>query len=122
MKKSDVFVYIAGKYTDEDMLSTELNIAEAQKLAIQCAKLGIHYFCPHTHSRLMDYYAPEVPYEYWMTSGMRTLSSLCNCVLMVSNYKDSKGSKEEEMKAKDLGYPIFYSLNDLKKWYSLLED
>ena len=122
MKKSDVFVYIAGKYTATDLLSVELNVSKAQELAITCAKEDILYFCPHTHSRLMDFYVPEVTWEYWMRCDMKVISTLCNCMLMISNYKDSKGALLEEKKAKELGYPIFYNIDDFLTWYSNLEN
>ena len=122
MKKSEVFVYIAGKYSDEDMLRTEKNVAEALELAIACAKADIPYFCPHTHSRLMDYYAPNVTWEYWMKCDFVIIEKLCNCMLMVPNWVNSKGAKMEEEKAKELEYPVFYTWDDFKAWYDALED
>ena len=122
MKKSDVFVYIAGKYTDKDMLNTELNIAKAQEIAIFMANNNVFYFCPHTHSRLMDYYAPEVSWKYWMAVDIKVIEDLCNCLIMVDNYQDSKGSLLEEAKAIELGYPVFYSVKEFFNWYRKLKD
>ena len=122
MKKSEVFVYIAGKYSDVDMLSTEANVAEALKLAISCAKVDIPYFCPHAHSRLMDYYAPNVPWQYWMDCDLIIIKKLCNCMLMVSNYTDSTGADIEKTKAEELNYPVFYTFKDFLEWYNALED
>ena len=122
MKKSEVFVYISGKYTDEDMLSTEKHIAAAQELAIDLAKADILYFCPHTHSRLMDFYVPEVTWEYWMRCDLTIIKKLCNCMIMVYNYDSSKGALMESDQAAKLGHPIFLTFEEFMDWYNNLED
>ena len=54
VKKSDVYVYIAGKYTDKTMVQTEQNILDAKKIAIECANRHIKFFCPHTHGTFWE--------------------------------------------------------------------
>lgn len=121
-KKSEVFVYIAGKYTDKTLIQTERHVLDALELSIWCAEAGIHFFCPHTHSKFLDLYAPSVSWEYWMDVDIRVIENLANCMLMVHNYSDSKGAKLEEAKAKELGYPVFYNFDEFIIWYSGLKD
>ncbi len=121
-KKADVFVYVAGKYSDDTMLKTERHVLDALEVSIKCAEHGIHFFCPHTHSKFLDFYAPNVSWEYWMDVDIRVIEKLINCMLMVHNYENSKGAKLEEAKANDLGYPVFYNVDDLITWYDALED
>ncbi|MHA1833409.1 MAG: DUF4406 domain-containing protein [Candidatus Baldrarchaeia archaeon] len=121
-KKADVFVYVAGKYSDKTVLKTERHVLDALELSIKCAAHGIHFFCPHTHSKFFDLYAPQVSWAYWMDLDIRVIEKLINCMLMVHNYENSKGAKLEEATAKDLGYPVFYNFNDFITWYNTLED
>lgn len=120
-KKADVFVYVAGKYSDETMLKSERHALDALELSIKCAEHGIHFFCPHTHSKFFDFYAPRVGWDYWMALDIRVIEKLTNCMLMVHNYGNSKGAKLEEAKAKDLDYPVFYNFDDFITWYNTLE-
>ena len=122
VKKSDVFVYIAGKYSDSTMLQTEQHVLDASELAIKCSNAGIKFFCPHTHSKFFDFYAPDVSWEYWMNLDFHVIRKLTNCMLMVSNYGDSKGAKMEMQEARDLGHFIFFEFLSLLRWYSDLED
>lgn len=113
MKKKDVFVYIAGKYTAPTLLAQERNVLDALELLIGCSANRIKAFCPHTHSKLLDKYAPSVTYDFWMESDYIIIEQLCNCMLMVSNWKDSPGSISEHDLAVKLKYPIFYDLETL---------
>lgn len=122
MKKSDVIVYISGKYSDKDMLSTEKHVITAKEVAIKVAKLNVPFFSPHTHSKFMDFYAPEVSWDYWMDLDILVIEKFTNCIIMLDNYKDSKGALIEEAKAKELNQPVFYSFEDFANWYSQLED
>lgn len=122
LHKSDVYVYIAGKYTDNSMLNTELNVMKAQELAQKCATHHINYYCSHMHSKLMNYYVPNTTYEYWMFQSKIALEKLCNCMLIVDNYEDSKGTKLEIELATQLQYPIFYTFEDFKNWVDSLKD
>lgn len=121
-KKSEVFVYIAGKYSDKTMLQTERHSLDALELSIKCAENGIHFFCPHWHSKFLDFYAPTVPWEYWMDLDIQVIKKLANCMLMVHNYRRSKGAMMEEKEAKQLNYPVFYSFYELISWYNTLEE
>ena len=122
MKKSDVFVYIAGKYSDDTMLQTEQHVLDAQALAINCANNNIKFFCPHTHSKFFDFYVPNVSWEYWMGLDLHIIENLTNCMLLVHNYADSKGAITEMQKARDLKYPLFFEWHRFFEWYIALED
>ena len=123
MKKSEVYVYIGGKYSaGTNMYLTELNILKAQKLAMKCAEEVINYYCPHMHSRLMDFYVPEVPWDYWMLQSKIVIENLCNCMLTVDNWLNSPGTKMEIALCSTLGHPIFYSFDVFLSWYAGLED
>lgn len=122
MKKSEVYVYIGGKYSAESMHEVELNILKAQGIAIKCAEANINYYCPHTHTRLMDFYVPNVPYTYWTRQDDIIIKKLCNCMLALDNWSDSPGTKSEITLCEELDYHVFYSFINLLTWYNGLDD
>lgn len=132
MKKSDVFVYISGKYTGQDLFDTEQNIAVAKKVAIELANRKIKFFCPHTHSARFCCYCPNVEKDFWMDLDLAVVKRLTNCMVMVgdsiegemipiSNWKNSKGAIREKELALSLEQPVFDNLNNFFKWYKELK-
>ena len=113
---TEPYVYIAGKYHADSMVEIEENILEAKKLAVLCAKNGIRCFCPHMNSAFMNFYAPEAKWNFWMETDRLVIEKLCNCMLMVCNWRSSKGAQVERELATELGYPIFYEFNDLLEY------
>lgn len=122
VKKSEIYVYIGGKYSAKSMHLTELNILKAQEFAIKCAEIGVNYYCPHTHTRLMDFYAPNVPYEYWTLQDNIIIKKLCNCMIALDNWADSPGTKMEIALCGSLDYPVFYAFDEFLSWYNNLEE
>lgn len=121
MLKADICAYISGKYSSDCLRGTENNIKKAEEVAILLAQKQIKYFCPHTHSRLMDFYAPEASWDYWMELDLHFIGCTCNCMIMLDNWQDSKGATLEYNHAKELGLPIFFSFDDFMSWYNLLQ-
>ena len=113
---SEPFVYIAGKYNDENDDLIRNNIESARALAIQCAKHNIKHFCPHTHSDFMHKHAPEAKHDFWINLDTDVIKKLCNCMLMVEGWESSGGARFERYVALELKYPVFYSFKKLKEW------
>ena len=122
INKKDVCIYISGKYTGKDLREVEKNIRVAEEAAIKIAEKGIKYFCPHTHSNHMDFYAPKVTHEYWMDLDLYFIRKTATCMLMLPGWRASKGAVIEENLANELDLPIFESLSNLLYWYSKLDD
>lgn len=123
VRKSDVYVYIAGKYTDKTMVQVEQHILDAKKIAIECTNRHIKFFCPHTHTAHFDKYSQNLSWRYYMDLCIPILRNVCNIIVMVPNWEDSKGAKYELDMARDLGYTSFLDVDQFFRWYeNILQD
>ena len=121
MTKDEVFVYISGQYIGGDLFETEANIAKAKDLAIQLARRGIKFFCPHTHSARFCCYCPEVEKDYWMDLDLTVIRELTNCMVMTKGWEKSEGAQLEMQLAAELKQDMFEGMKDFIKWYGGLE-
>ena len=101
-------LYVAGKLADSTAWKRELNIRQAEEVALQLMKMGFAVFVPHTQCRSYD---GELPWEAWIERDLEVLCR-CNAVFMLPNWKDSKGATAEHEQAKKLGMKILYSLEE----------
>ena len=106
--------YVAGKYRGDSGWATECNVRAAEELAYQVAECGIMPSCPHTNTRFFD---GTMSHEFWL-GGTMELMLRCDVVIMVDNWKDSKGAIAERQEALEQGIPVVYSIDELKEWYS----
>lgn len=99
--------YISGKITGLDLQVAR----EYFELAAQQLKEAGHLpvnpmeICP---------YNPEWEWHHYMAEDIRALL-VCDAILMLENWRESKGARVEHAIAVQLGLKIFYSLNDIKK-------
>jgi len=121
-RKSDVYVYIAGKYTDDTVFQVERHILAARKIAVECANRGIKFFCPHTHTAHFDTYSQNKSWQYYMDLCTPILYNVCNSIVMVANWEDSAGAKYELAAARNIGHMSFLSSKEFFKWYETLPD
>lgn len=119
-RKDDVYVYIAGKYTDKTSALITKNINVAKKMAIKCANKNIKFFCPHTHTAHFGEYSQNTSWQYYMDLCEPILRKVCNVIVMAPNWKESKGAKYEFEIASMEGYMIFISVDEFFKWYDTL--
>ena len=108
-----MIVYIAGPYrgVSHDRHSYEAiakNIATATAAAAWCANHGIGYFCPHMNSAHMELLAPDVDPSFWLEMDLMFLEH-CDAVLLLPNWRASKGTVAEVQAAREKGLPIFKS-------------
>lgn len=118
--KSDVYVYIAGKYTDETSAQIEQHILAAKEIAIKCANNNIKFFCPHTHTAHFEEYSQNTSWQYYMDLCHPILREVCNTIVMVPNWRDSKGAKYELELAETYGLIRFSDDKNFFEWYETL--
>ena len=95
-------VYIAGPYTDKTAWDIEQNVRKAEELALMVAEMGGAPLCPYTNSRFFFGTCTE---EFWYAATM-ALPKKCDAIVMLEEWRNSKGSKEEHAWAKDkIGCP-----------------
>jgi len=98
-------IYIAGPYTQGDVA---MNVRNAFEAANRLADLGFAPFVPHgTHFWHMMF--PR-PYEFWLELDRQFLPC-CDGLLRLPG--NSNGANKEVEVAKELGIPIFHSIEEL---------
>lgn len=105
MKKK---IYVAGSYTKGNQTT---NVRSAIDAANVLAGYGFVPFVPHlTH--FWDLLWPH-EYDWWMAYDDEWLQ-VCDAVLRLPG--ESLGADKEEERARELGIPVFYSLDELLLW------
>lgn len=79
MKPKPPRIYIIGPFRAATEFGRRANIARAEKLALQVAATGAHFFCPHTHTAHFDGMLPD---DYWIELGMSWLAECAAAVLV----------------------------------------
>lgn len=115
-------VYVAGKYSDNNVMSVLGNIGKGIRISLEVFLNGMAPF------------SPWLDYQYvLMLRESETLSvndfyeyskarlKVSDAMLVIPGYEDSKGTLAEIELSKELKIPIFYKLEDLLNWKKLLE-
>ena len=98
-------IYIAGPYTQGDVA---LNVRKAFEVANELADLGFAPYVPHaTHFWHMLF---ARPYEFWLELDNEFLP-VCDAVLRMPGKSD--GADKEVLLAKELGIPVFETVEEL---------
>lgn len=98
-------IYLAGPYTLGDPAVNTGNMIKAYSELID---LGYYPLCP-LFSHFSHMFDPK-PYETWLEWDLAWLPK-CDALLRLSG--ESKGADIEEAKARELGIPVFYSIEEL---------
>jgi hypothetical protein len=102
-------VYIASPYTKGNVA---VNVKNQFDCYAKLQDLGYAPFAPLT-SHFNEMFHPR-PYEQWIELDL-TWVEVCDCVLRLSGL--SSGADGEVKFAKQLGKPVFYSIEELEKYY-----
>ena len=104
-------IYIAGPYSKGDVAK---NIRNAFKIANDLADLGFAPFVPHA-THFWHIIFPR-PYEFWLELDKQFLP-LCDALLRIPG--ESSGADKEVKLAKELNIPVFYTIDELRKYYNV---
>lgn len=114
--KMDECVYIAGRYSGADYNQIDQHIGIAREAATDLAKAGVRFFCAHTHTAHFDAIAPNVPEDFYIDLDNFFLEK-CTAILLLDNWRESRGAREEKLAAEARGIPIFYDVEDAIMWW-----
>jgi len=101
-------VYIASAYTKGDVA---INVRKVIEVADELVKLGHTPFIPH----LTHFWHLISPKEinFWYEYDNSFLDHWAECLLRLDN--ESIGADKEVARARRLGIPVYYSIDDLEK-------
>jgi len=104
-----MLIYVAGRYTYGDK---EENLQAARKAVGELINAGLIPICPITmYAHLED----RCPYDTLLDIDLQLLD-ICDCLLLLPNWKESKGACRERLHAIENNIPVFESVGDLVRW------
>lgn len=98
-------IYLAGKYSSDNVLGVLHNIREGVKTAAKLVKDGHSVFCPFLDHQLAFY--EDLSVEDFQRNSIAFLED-CEIIYILPNSENSKGTQKEIERAKELGIPIHY--------------
>jgi hypothetical protein len=116
-------IYVAGPYSDNDVLGVLRNIGRGQEYAAILFEEGFAPFAPWFDKEfVIQRWYHEFSVEQFYLYSIEWLKA-SDAVLVVENRKgmknweDSEGVRKEIEVAKECGIPVFYDINELIKHF-----
>jgi len=117
-------IYVSGPYTAPTEEEINENIQRAEDIAVMLMRNGFDVITPHKNTAGYQQY--EFTHERYLEQDINILSR-CDAILMMNNWRKSKGACIEMEYARTENIPIIYSniLNgvkseDVHKYVSLM--
>ena len=98
-------IYVAGKYSDDNIISCLDNIREGIKVCAKILKDGNEPFCPWLDYKFQFF--EELKVEDYYRYSMAWLE-VSEELWILPNYETSRGTLAEIKRAKELNIPIKY--------------
>lgn len=108
-------VYVAGPYSAPDVLTVLQNIRDGINASAKLFELGFAPYCPWLDYHYVLACEGDVPKERYQEASMAWLRS-SDAVLLIGDWKSSKGTLAEIEEVKRLGIQTFTSVYDLRMW------
>jgi hypothetical protein len=116
-------VYVAGKYSDDNVLSVLGNIAKGLRICKDLFLAGYAPFCPWLdHQYVLQMSKDEIDaltVKMFHDYSMIWLECSDCMLVLPERIENSKGVKAELDRAVEIGIPIFFSIQDLRGFYEL---
>jgi len=115
-------VYVAGAYSDDNVLGVLKNIGRGEHYASKLFMMGFAPFTPwHDKTFVTDCWTQEFTVPMFYNYSMEWLR-VSDAVFVVpnmsglKNWEDSKGTLNEIEEAKKHNIPVFFNEKDLIEW------
>jgi len=109
-------VYVAGKYRDDKPFKIQKNIHNAWCLGVDVLGIeGLFPIIPHCNTINMDGCASD---KTFLEGTLETMRRCDAVIVLENNHETSEGTLGEIEGAKKLNIPVFFDIEELKKWAS----
>lgn len=109
--RRDVLVYISGPMTATAHKSIEQHTAAGVDTFLRLMKHGVPAFCPHLGGAFPSVWT-ALTHDEWCAYD-EAMIDRCTHLLMIGDWRHSKGACREYDYATAKGLPICYSVDDL---------
>jgi len=109
-------VYVAGKYSADNVIDVLGNIHDGIKVSAQIMKAGMNPFCPFLDYQF-QFFDKSLTVEDYYRYSMAWLE-VSDVVFVLPGWENSKGTLAEIKRAEELGIRIIYEdINELIGYY-----
>jgi hypothetical protein len=105
-------VFVAGPYRHTTEWGVWQNIRRAEDLALELWLLGLSVICPHKNTAMFGGAAPD---DVWLKGSLEVVRR-CDAVVCTGDWKQSIGARGEVELAREIGLPVFHSIDEVKDW------
>ena len=105
-------IYIAGPFRAKTAWAVEQNIRRAEESGMAVFQLGHSAFIPHANTRFFDGTLTD---QFWLDATAAWLP-ISDAVLLVRGWADSEGTLGEIRLARELGVPVFTSVEAMEEY------
>ena len=109
----NILVYIASTYTKPIGKQLE-NVSKSIDAWEEIVKIGLTPFAPLLTHYIEEKYHHEP--DFWYDYD-NVILDRCDCVLRLNG--ESWGADEEVKRAESNGFPVFYTIDELKDYYNI---
>ena len=106
-------IYVAGPLVAADHWEIRHNINEAAALGLEVARLGHCPVIPHTNTGAV--FLGTLTPEFWYEATLELLRR-CDAIILTPYWPKAKGAIAERDEACRRKMPIFYNLDELRRW------
>jgi len=109
-------VYVAGKYSADNVIGVLTNIEAGMNEAAYLIGDGYAVYCPWLdHSLIFTAHGRHLD-EIMLKDNAMAWLEVSDAVLVIPGWEKSKGTHAEIARAKELKIPVFYRPVDLDNW------
>ena len=102
-------VYVAGSYNADNVIKVLNNIKRGTQVCVDLLKRGYIPFCPWLDFQFSWFGDLKIEDYYRYSMGWLEVS---DCIYVLKNSENSKGTQAEIKKAKELNIPVLYEGRD----------
>lgn len=103
-------IYIAGKYRDVTPEKVAENVKMAEAVAAELLSLGYIVICPHSMTHGWERFE-KLTDDDFLRNGLALLG-VCDELVLVGDWSDSQGTKDEVIEAVRCGKPVHKNYAD----------
>lgn len=103
-------IYVAGSYSSNNVIGVFNNIKRGTQVCVDLLKKGYIPFCPWLDFNF--HWFGEITLEDYYRYSMGWLE-VSDCIYVLKNSENSKGTQKEIERAKELNIPVLYEGVDI---------
>lgn len=107
-------IYVAGPYSADNVIDVLKNIGRGHQVCAELFAMGYAPFCPwHDKSFVTDNPDHDFTVEQFYQYSMAWLE-VSDGILLIGDWQKSKGTLAEVKRAKEIGLPVFYHIEQIE--------